>query len=333
MGETMKAAVFKKAGLLEVEQIPRPRASHGQVVMKVSYCGICGSDLHRYAYGHMAEGVIMGHEFSGVITEVGPGVDGWKVGDRASRGYRGPLPPRFSARDKGFSVDPRSPGAYAEYILQPAAGLMHLPDSLEDDVATLAEPLSIGVHAVRLSALKMGDAVVVLGAGPIGLLTLQCVKQSGPSLVIVSEPAPARRELAARLGADVTIDPRETDVVEEVVRLTGGLGADVVFECAGAKPTLQQGLEMVRQRGQVVLVALCMEPTTVTPLDWVGREVQLQCSYSADARDWDLSLALLADGRVQGRPLISSVVSLDEIQTAFQALLQPSDQLQVLVRP
>ena len=192
----MKAAVFKQAGLLEVEDVPKPKPTAGQVLVKVNYCGICGSDLHRYAYGHMAPGVIMGHEFTGVVAEVGPGVTDLKVGDRVSRGYRGPLLPRYSAREKGFTADPKAPGAYAEYIAQTASTLMRLPDSLPDDVGTLAEPLSIGVHAVRLSSIKMGDAVVVLGAGPIGLLALQCIKQAGPSVVIVSEPAAARRELA-----------------------------------------------------------------------------------------------------------------------------------------
>ena len=329
----MKAAVFKGAGLLVVEEVPLPRAGSGQVVVRVSYCGICGSDLHRYAYGLMAPGVIMGHEFSGTILELGEGVEGWSIGDRVVRAFRGQLPPRYSAREKGFTLDPAAPGGYAEYVALPATVLRRIPDDLADDVAALTEPLAVAVHAVRLSALKLGDAVVVLGAGPIGLLTLQCARLCGPRLVIASEPVAARRDLARKLGADVVLDPREVDVVAEVVRLTDGLGADVVFECAGTRPTLQQALDMARRRGQVVLVALCMEPCSVTPLDWVGREVQLQCSYGSDADDWPLALDLLATGRVQGRPLISNVVPLDQIQAAFQRLLAPADEVQVLVRP
>lgn len=329
----MKAAVFKTAGLLQVEEVPDPVAGPGQVVIKVSYCGICGSDLHRYHYGLMAPGVIMGHEFSGVITQVGPGVEGWKVGDRAIRGFRGLLSPRYSARLKGFNWDPHSPGAYAEYAAQPADQLFRVPKGLSDEVAAITEPLTVAVHAVRLSAIKLGDAVVVVGAGPIGLFAVQLARRCGPGLLVVSEPVAARRELALRLGADVAIDPREVNPIDEVVRLTGGTGADVVFECAGAKPTLQQSLEMARRRGQVVLVALCMEPCEVSPLDWVGREVQLQCSYAAEGRDWEQSLALMGSGAVQGKPLISQIVPLEEIQTAFQALLNPTDELQVLVKP
>ncbi len=329
----MRAAVFKEAGLLAVEEVPDPRAGPGQVVVKVSVCGICGSDLHRYAYGLMAPGVVMGHEFAGMVVEVGEGVNNIKAGDRVIRGFRGSFPPRYSAREKGFTNDVRLPGGYAEYTVQDARALFHIPSGLSDEVACLTEPLTVGVHAIRLSRLKLGDAVVVMGAGPIGLLTLQALRQSGPATVIVSEPAGARRELAKQMGADLVLDPREVDVIAEVVRLTGGLGPDLVFECAGAKPTLQQALEMVRQRGQVVLLALCMEPCQVSPLDWIGREVQLQCSYGAEAVDWDFCLSLLASGKVDGKPLISDIVPLEEIQTTFQSLLRPTDQLQILVRP
>ncbi|MCL5107405.1 MAG: zinc-binding dehydrogenase [Chloroflexi bacterium] len=330
----MKAAVFKRADLLVVEDIPMPKAGRGELVVKVHYCGICGSDLHRYHYGLMAPGVVMGHEYSGVVAEVGEGVQGWQVGDRVIRGIRaGLLGARYSAREKGFTMDTQLPGGYAEYCLAPAATLLPLPESLSDEVASLSEPLAVGVHAVRLSSVKLGDVVVVLGAGPIGLLTLQSVLQLGPRLLIVSEPVAGRRELALKLGADVAIDPRQVDPVAECVRLADGLGPDVVFECAGAKPTLQQALEMARKRGQVVLVALCMEGCQVSPLDWVGREVQLQCAYGSEPVDWTVSLGLLRSGRVQGEPVISKVVPLAEIQAAFQGLLHPTDELQVLVRP
>ncbi|MHB1416806.1 MAG: zinc-dependent alcohol dehydrogenase [Chloroflexota bacterium] len=329
----MRAAVFKQAGLVQVEEVPTPRARPCEVVIKVTYCAICGSDLHKYAHGMMAPGVIMGHEVSGTIAEVGEGVAGWAVGDRVIRAYAGPLPPRYTSRDKGFTRDVLRPGGFSEYMTWPATGLLRIPDGLTDKVACLTEPLTIAVHAIRLSHLKLGDAVVVLGAGPIGLMAMQGLRASGPRLLVVSEPQLARREMALRLGADIALDPAETDVVAEVVNLTGGLGPNVVFECAGAKPTLQQALTMVRQRGTVVLVALSLNPVVVEPLDWVGREVCLQCSYAADATDWQVSLAALANGTVQGQPLISRVMKLDEIQTAFQDSLRPGGPLQILIEP
>lgn len=329
----MKAAVFKQAGVLTVEEVPTPRPGPGEVLVRVSLCGICGSDLHRYAYGLMAPGVIMGHEFVGTVEALGEGVTGLRLGQRVIRGYKGPLGPRYSARDKGFTADPLAPGGYGEYATLPAGAAMPVPDNLSDEEAALVEPLSVAVHAVRRSALKVGDNVALLGAGPIGLLALQTIRQAGAGCLIVSEPVAARRELALQLGADHVLDPFGVEPVNEVVRLTGGLGPDVVFECAGAKPTLQQSLVMARQQGQVVLVALCMEPCQVAPLEWIGREVQLQCAYASERADWLIALNLLATGKVKGRPLISKVVPLAEIQAAFQGLLNPSDELQVLVRP
>ncbi len=329
----MKSAVFKEAGVLAVEEVPDPKPGPGEAVIKIAYCGICGSDLHRYHYGLMAPGVIMGHEFSGIVSAVGEGVTEVAVGDRVIRGFKGSLPPRYSAMEKGFTADTLLPGGYGDYAVLAADSLFKIPEGLSDQVAAITEPLSVAVHATRLSRLKLGHTVAVLGAGPIGLLLIQVVRQLSPAKLIVVEPVAARRELALQLGADVVIDPRASDPVAELVRLTDGLGPELVFECAGARPTLQQALSMVRQRGQVVLVALCMEECPVSPMDWVGREVQLQCSYSAEETDWALALEMLASGKVQGEPLISRVAPLSEIQDAFQALLYGADELQVLVQP
>ncbi len=329
----MRAAVFKRAGMLVVAEVPLPRPGPGEVLIKVSYCAICGSDVHKYAHGMMAPGVVMGHEVAGTVAAIAEDVAGWSLGDRVVRGYRGPLPPRYTSRDKGFTRDPLLPGGFAEYMVWPAGALLRIPEVLADEVAALTEPLSVALHAVRLSEMTLGDAVLVLGAGPIGLLLLQCVRLCGPRLLIVAEPVAERRQMALRLGADVVLDPVECDVVGQAVHLTGGLGPDIVFDCAGAMPTLQQALTMVRQRGSVVLVAICMEPCEVSPLDWIGREVRLHCSYGAEARDWEIALAYLAEGRVKGQPLISKVVSLSGIQAAFQELLRPNAYLQILVRP
>ncbi len=273
----MRAAVFKRAGMLSVEEVPTPTPGPGEALARVTLCAICGSDLHRFKHGLMAPGVVMGHEWVGTIVKLGEGVTGLAVGDRVVRGFGGMArDPRFSAREKGFTLDTRIPGGYAEFAALPATMFLRPPEGLSDEVATLAEPLAVAVHAVRLSSVKLGDAVVVLGAGPIGLLTLQCVRQCGPRLVVVAEPVESRQKLALELGADVVLDPRATDVVAEAVRLTEGLGPDVVFECAGAPPTLQQALTMARRRGQVMLVGLCMQPCEVSRS--TGSGARCRCS-------------------------------------------------------
>lgn len=334
----MRAAVFTEEKRLVITEVPDPTPEPDEIVMQVSYCAICGSDLHRYAYGMMSPGTIMGHEFSGVVVATGKNVTGWKVGDRVTRsgGRIDPgrdlpnMPPRYSAKARGFLG--LKPGAYAEYLATPAEKVMAVPESVSDLEASLLEPLTVALHAVRSSKLRLGDAAVILGAGPIGLLAQQCVRRAGATQVYVSEMNPARRKVAEALGAEGVFHPAETDLVEEIVRRTG-IGADVAFECAGARPTLQQGLELVRMGGQVMVVALAWEPVECLPVEWVGREVELKSCYAHLNSEWPISMGLLARGEVKAQPLISQVIGLEGLDAAFQELLDPGNQLvQVVVQ-
>jgi threonine dehydrogenase-like Zn-dependent dehydrogenase len=333
----MKAAVFREKRLV-VETVPDPRPAADEIVIRVSYCAICGSDLHRYAYAMMSPGTIMGHEYAGVVVEVGTNVRTWKVGDRVTRSG-GPatpgrelpsLPPRYSAKERGFL--PQRPGAYAEYLAVPADRVMAVPSDLSELEASLVEPLTVALHMVRASRLRLGDTAVVLGAGPIGLFALQCAFLAGASRVWVSEVNAARRGAAAALGATETFDPARTPLVQEIVRRTE-VGADVAFECAGAKPTLQQALELVRWGGQVMVVSLAWEPVDCLPVEWVGREVELKACYAHLNSEWGMALALMAQGRIRTEPMISRVIGLDGIDATFRELLRPeTDLVQVAVK-
>jgi threonine dehydrogenase-like Zn-dependent dehydrogenase len=334
----MKAAVFTEQKRLVVEEVPDPAPEPDEIVMRVSYCAICGSDLHRYAYGMMSPGTIMGHEFSGVVVATGKTVTGWKIGDRATRcgGRIDPgrdlpnLPPRYSAKERGFLG--MKPGAYAEYLATSAEKVMPIPEGVGDLESSLVEPLTVAVHAVRASKLKLGDTAAIVGAGPIGLLAQQCVRRAGATQVYVSETNPARRKVAEILGAQAVFHPGRTDVVKEIVKRTG-IGADVAFECAGARPTLQQAFELVRMGGQVVVVALAWEPVDCLPVEWVGREVELKSCYAHLNSEWPISMGLLARGEVQTKPLISKVIGLEQLDETFQELLNPENQLvQVVVK-
>ena len=334
----MKAAVFTEQKRLIVEEVPDPAPEPDEIVMRVSYCAICGSDLHRYAYGMMSPGTIMGHEFSGVVVATGKTVTGWKIGDRATRcgGRIDPgrdlpnLPPRYSAKERGFLG--MKPGAYAEYLATSAEKVMPIPEGVGDLESSLVEPLTVAVHAVRASKLKLGDTAAIMGAGPIGLLAQQCVRRAGATQVYVSETNPARRKVAEILGAQAVFHPGRTDVVKEIVKRTG-IGADVAFECAGARPTLQQAFELVRMGGQVVVVALAWELVDCLPVEWVGREVELKSCYAHLNSEWPISMGLLARGEVQTKPLISKVIGLEQLDETFQELLNPENQLvQVVVK-
>ncbi len=334
----MKAAVFKEKNLLAVEDVPDPKPAEDEIVLEVSYCAICGSDLHRYCYGMMSPGTIMGHEYSGVVAEVGKKVRGLKVGDRVTRcggkvnlGRDLPnFPPRYSAKERGLL--PQRPGAYAQYLATPQDMVMKLPDTISDLEASLIEPLTVALHMVRISNIRLGDQTVVLGAGPIGLFAQQCATLAGALKVFVSEVNPARQKAASDLGASEVFDPTKIDLVKEIVKRTE-IGADIAFECAGAKPTLQQALELVRMGGRVMVVSLAWERVDCLPVEWVGREVELKACYAHLNSEWLISLSLLREKKIKTAPMISKIVSLSEIQEAFQELLKPGNELvQVFVQ-
>ena len=338
----MRAAVYKGKQQLKVEEIPTPTPGAGEVLVKVKYCAVCGTDVDGFLHDVVPPGSVMGHEWCGTIAQLGLGVTMWREGDRVLFGGGTPPPgkgspmrtdPRFNYRERGLA-DGRL-RAYAEYTLTAEWELTAVPDGVSDEQAAMCEPCSVAVHAVRTSALRLGDSVAVLGAGPIGLLTLQAAKAAGAGKVFVSEPAPARAKAAGRLGADEVIDPTSEDVVSRMVSLTEGLGPDVVFDCAGVGPTLDHALNMARRSGQVVLVALPWEGVALSPVDWMAREVDLVTSFGLAPVDFRTSLELLRSGKVSIEPLLSeaSFIPLEGIQAAFEQLIKPSTQVQVVVKP
>ena len=234
----MKAAVYKGEQVLQVEDVPDPVPGPGQAVMKVKYAAICGTDVHAFMYDIAKAGTVLGHEFAGTIVDVGDGVSRVSAGDRVVGGGGQAPPgtppgpranPRFNYRTMGFQHNARQLG-YAEYVLMDEWEFTPVPNDVTDEQAALTEPCAVTVHAVRLSDVKLGDAVVVLGAGPIGLLCMQTARAVGATTVIVSEPATARAEAARRLGADTVINPLQDDLEARVMELTGGAGPQVVFE-------------------------------------------------------------------------------------------------------
>lgn len=337
----MKAAVYRSKQKFEVTDIPTPEPGPGQVQIKVNRSAICGTDVHAFMYDLAPAGSVLGHEFAGVISAVGEGVTRWKEGDRVVGGG-GDYPvglepptrvhPRYNYRTMGFTNT--ATRGYAEYTLLDDWSPLPIPDGVPDEAASLTEPCSVAVHAVRRSNLRLGDTVGVIGAGPIGLLVTQAARAAGASRVIVSEPAPGRAEAAKTIGAEMVIDPFEQDPVEQMVELTGGHGPDIVFDCAGLKNTLQQAFDGVKRSGQVVLVAVPWEEMPLLPAEWMAREIDFRSSWGGLPKDWQISLAMMAEGKISAGSLMSdtSFVSLDEIQPTFEALMRPTTQLQTVIR-
>lgn len=339
----MRAAVYKGDRRIEVEDVETPKPGPGQVLMRIKYAGICGSDVHRFQFGMLRPGVVLGHEYCGTVAGLGEGVTGWAIGDRivggggvapGSQPTRATSSPRYTAKQAGFNPA-ITYGGFAEYICLDAWRPLKTPDDVPDEGAVLAEPCSVAVHAVRRSQLKVGDSVAILGAGPIGLLTQQVCRAAGARQILVSEPSDARRRAATELGADLVIDPRGEDVVARFLAETGGLGPDVVFDCAGARGTLQQSLDVARRGGQAVVVSLNWEQDQVMPVDWVGREVNLQAAYGSLPEDWSISLYLMSRGDVRHGPMVSEagIIPLEGAQAAFESLMRPGEQVQVVIAP
>jgi len=337
----MKAAVYKGKQRLEVEDIPTPEPGPGELLVKIKYSAICGTDVHAWLYDAVPPGNVMGHEFCGTVAEVGAGVSRWKVGDRVVGGGGTPPPtkrpafrtePRFNWRTMGYA--PGRVQGYGEYTVMQEYQPLPIPEGVSDEAAALLEPCSVAVRAVRISRLRLGDSAVVIGAGPIGLLCIQAARAAGAGAVFVSEPVPARAEIARQTGADAVIDPTGEDLEAQVVSMTAGLGADVVFECAGVGTTLDQAFNIVRRDGQVMLVSLAYEQIPLLPVDWIAREINMQMSFAADPEDWRIAMELIRRGKFRMEPLISETgfIPLDDIQQTFEALLRPTTELQMVIK-
>ncbi|MBB2911986.1 (R,R)-butanediol dehydrogenase/meso-butanediol dehydrogenase/diacetyl reductase [Streptosporangium becharense] len=351
----MRAARFHGPGDIRVEEVPEPEVRPGTVKVRVEWCGICGTDLHEYLEGpifvppagspHPLTGeelpVIMGHEFAGVVTEVGPGVTGLAEGDRvAVEPYHtcGKCPACLAGRyntcrSLGFVGLSGGGGGFAEYCVVDAARA-HPLGEIPTDLGALVEPLAVGYHAVRLSGVRPGQTAVVFGAGLIGLVTVACLRAAGAGRIVVVEPAAARKAKAPGAGADVVLDPAVTDVPAAVADLTGGAGADVAFECAGIDRVLAQAVASVRAGGTVVNVAIWGRPATVQMNDLVMKEVNLlgTLAYCDDHPD---TIRLLADGKIDAERFITARVPLDDIvDGGFRELIgNKEEHVKILIRP
>ena len=337
----MKAAVYIGKQQLEVKDIPTPEPKAGQVLVKVKYCAICGTDVHAFLYDAVPPGTVLGHEYCGTVAELGPGVSTWKAGDRVVGGGGLPPPgkgpawavnPRHNFRTHGFAARPLR--AYAEYVVMEEWEPVPIPDGVSDEAAALCEPCAVAVRAVRISQLKLGDTAAILGAGPIGLFCIQTARAAGASSVFVSEPVSIRREAALNVGADAALDPTSEDVVTRIVDMTDGLGPHIVYDSAGIRDTVDQAATIARRNGQVVLVAVPWKPTPLVPVDWMTREVNIQTSWGQRPEEWLIALDLMKSGKVSIEPMLNEVdfIPLERIQEAFEGLIKPTDQLQMVVK-
>jgi 2-desacetyl-2-hydroxyethyl bacteriochlorophyllide A dehydrogenase len=311
----------------------------GEVELAPAYVGICGTDLHIF-HGDMdarvAAPAVLGHEMSGRITRVGPGVEGWAPGDAVSV-----MPLRWDdtcpACRSGHQhicqhldfIGIDSPGAMQQRWTVPAATLIRLPDALPLDRAALVEPTAVAVHDVGRAGVREGEKVVVVGGGPVGVL-IALVAQAAGAEVRVVELNAHRRLLAQKLGL-ATWDPAAEDLPELVREWTGDAGADVAFEVSGAAGGVDTAVEVLGVRGRLCLVAIHPRPREVNLHRFFWRELTLVGARLYDRSDFEKAVALVADGTVPADRLISKVVPLTRAPAAFEALEGGGDVMKILV--
>jgi (R,R)-butanediol dehydrogenase/meso-butanediol dehydrogenase/diacetyl reductase len=338
---------------VRLDEVPEPEPGPGEVVVRVAACGICGSDLHEYLHGplyiptapHPLTGVVppvtLGHEFCGRIEAVGHGGGDLPPGTRVTvnpcllcrqcvwcrRGQ-----PNLCARlgSLGLSRD----GAFAPLVAVPAYACRALPDGLGEAEGAMVEPLAVAVHATRRARLGGGEAVAVVGAGPIGLLLLQVLKAHGAGWVAVIEPRPERRRLAASLGADAVIDPDAQDPARRIAALTSGERAAVAFECVGSGAAFSTALRVAGKGGRVVLVGLVPATVEVSLLGVLAHEKEIVGS-SAYVDEFDDALRLLSESRVRIAPLVTARIPLAAARDrGLDALGRPEEgHVKILVTP
>ena len=326
---------------VRVIEVPKPQSpGPDEVLVKVASVGICGSDHHYYSEGEIGgavvdEGMIIGHEFSGWIAELGPGVDG----TRLPVGQLVAVEPAISCGTCEFCLkghpnicpnnlfvgSPNHVGAMAEYIVMPAENCFALPDALSPDDGAMLEPLGVGIHTVDLAHLKVGQSVAVLGAGPIGLLTAAMAKAAGAAPIFVTEPLASRREFALQYAADVAFDPESEDVVARVMDATSGRGVDVAFEAAGASETPDQSARVTCPGGKVVVVGIPDDNTMTMTASEVRRKGLTIKLVRRMKHTYPRAIDLVARSVIDVASVATHQFTMEEIDAAFQTVANYRD--------
>lgn len=327
----MKALVLEKRGELSIRDIDlyTNLGSH-DVRIQIHTVGICGSDIHYYTHGRIGpfvveEPMVLGHEASGVVVEIGKDVTHLAVGDRVCMEPGIPDPISRAARLGIYNLDPAvrfwaTPpvhGCLCETVVHPAAYTFKLPDNVSFAEGACVEPLAIGVHAAKKARIEPGDLAVVFGAGTIGAVTALAALAGGCSRVVMTDVKQAKLDLCAKLGAITTVNVAQQSLNEVIAEMTDGWGADIIFECSGAGPVIANVFQPLRPGGRVVLIGM---PVDKTPFDVVGaqiKEASIETIFRY-AHVYDRAVALIASGKIDVKPLITDTFDFADAVQAIQ---------------
>ncbi|MFF7655638.1 zinc-binding dehydrogenase [Streptomyces sp. NPDC007983] len=335
----MKAVVLTPDRKIALEDRPVREPGRGEILIASEYCGICGTDLHAADLDLFAPPVTIGHEFSGVIAAIGHGVTGWNIGDRvtvnpngntcgvceACRTSRTNLC-KTAVFDNGLGV--RRDGGMAEFATVPAVHLHRLPDSVDSKRGAWTEPLAVAIRAVRGSGIRLGDSAVVIGGGPIGLLTVQLLRRAGAARIDVVEPSGFRGDVAMSIGADAVYTPA---TLAEAVACGDFRPVDRVYECSGNPTAVQTAITLLSPGGTVQLIGVAAVPVAFSAMDALTKEITISANFIY-AEEFDQAIELLSRDAVDVISLTSTVLTLDQHEAAFAALRRPDSTIKALIK-
>lgn len=339
----MRCVAIKDVKKFEIKEIDEPVSTNGSVLVDVKKTGICGSDIHYWVAGEPV-GLVMGHEYCGVVTNPGDRED-LKIGDRVTALPISPCGhckaclsgnpqycPETWSHATGLSLT--NPGGLAPKMSIRSDMVIKVPDSVSDEEVAMVEPTAVGLHAVHLADIKVGAKVLVIGGGIIGLVSGLLAKMEGASYVAVSETNKARGEKAVRLGiADKWYDAKDTEMVNKMVEETNG-GFDVVIECCGNSPAVSSAIMAVRPGGVVVLVGVSLGTVTIPTVMAVMRELTLKGSIAYTKEEFETCIDLMANKKIDVKMFIDDIVGLDGVQGAYERLTSGADDaVKILVDP
>lgn len=341
----MRASVFQAAGVpLALIDTPEPGILAGDLLIKVGYSGVCGTDLHLTQPGapsSLGPGAILGHEFSGEVAEVGRDArGGWREGDRVTVMPYRPCPACGVVCKDGLDIicpnvaylGIAKPGGNAQFVAVGAGQVLKLPDSVDLISGALVEPLAVGFHAVRKAGPLLGARVLVIGAGPVGLAVLLFARLAGARGVVVSEPRQSARRRAVVMGASATLDPHAGDVVQAHGDLTGG-PPEVIFECVGTPGMIGESARIAPLFGRVIVVGACMEVDHFRPIVALAKELTMTFVLGHTRGDFQFVIEGLADGRVDPSALVTEVTGFEGFAAAFEGLRSGADSCKLLLKP
>ncbi len=337
----MKCVALKGKREFEIKEMEEPVSNNGEVIIKVTRCGICGSDLHYFESGE-PKGLVMGHEYCGIVENPGSRED-LKVGDRVTALPISPCGhcsaclkgnPQYCLETwthaTGLSLD--YPGALAPKMKIRPDMVIKVPDNISDDEVAMVEPTAVGLHAIHLADIKVGDKVLVIGGGIIGLVCAMFAKKEGASLVVVSETNEERGKKAVSLGvADSWVDAKDENAMKEMMAKVGE-GFDITIDACGNSPAVSSALTMARVGGEVVLVGVSLTPITIPTVIGVMHELTIKGAIAYTKEEFKTCIDLIANKQIDVKKFLSEIVTLDDVQASYEKLTSgTSDVIKILV--